>query len=48
MTCPDLPREAERLPTPSMWESAFYKDLEDVRSAGPGKAKCLIFGKEAV
>lgn len=34
MTCPDLPGEAERLSTYSMWESAFYKDLDDVRSLG--------------
>lgn len=34
MTCPDPPREAERLPTHSMWESAFCKDLDDVRSLG--------------
>lgn len=45
MTCPDPPREAERLPTHSMWESACWMLLG---AWGPGKAKCLIFGKEAV
>lgn len=48
MTCPDLPREAERLPTHSMWESAFYKDLDDLRSSGAWEGQMFNIWKEAV